>query len=484
MKRDIDDILKQALSPDITPDARLNQRIIHQGKENLIMKRKPNFRVQTAVLTACCVLAVGSATTYAAWKLLGAGDVAREYGDLTLAETFTGEDAILVNETQTYGNFRVTLLGAVGGEAISDYLGQNAAKGNATFYAPSVQYPQLENEHLYTVVAIERADGTPMPDVSADTYGDETFLVSPYIKGLLPHEYNALTMGGSYTEIVIDGVQYRILETDNVELFADRGVYIGVSDGTFYNNDAYTYDEATGEMSRNESYSGLNALFTLPLDPSHADPEAAEAYLQLLAERGQTSGYPVTYHVEAEDFSFSTATVTLPDTLENLARAGQTSGTLHYDEASGQYIFETTAAAETTSDSAPEEDDTQDAFREWVDSMKSGSNTVDQEALLANCAVLPQTVQTCAVTDGKFSYSFDLDGQGGGQGNIKINYAFSEESSAGTMVFLDTNYSLIEGNSDFLSTAKLTTVTLNGDGTVTVAVDVPKEALARYTAEE
>ena len=232
-----------------------------------------------------CVLVVGSVSTYAAWRLLSAGDVVKEYGDLKLAEAFTGKDAVPVNESQICGNYRVTLLGAVSGENISDYLEHGS---NRTFYLSSDgQYLALEDDRLYTVVAIEHADGTPMPATSDDTYGDETFFVSPYIKGLDPRDYNSFTLNGSYTELVIDGVQYRILETTNVELFADRGVYIGVNDGPFYESDAFLYNEATGEITRNESYPGLNALFTLPLDPARADPAAAQAWLDALGQANQ-----------------------------------------------------------------------------------------------------------------------------------------------------------------------------------------------------
>ena len=116
-----------------------------------------------------------------------------------------------------------------------------------------------------------------MPDTSSDAYGEEQFFVSPYVRGLDPVRYNAVTMGGGYSEFVQDGVMYRLVQTDNVEMFADRGIYIGVSSGTFYDVNAYRYDEDSGEMTRNDGYGGANALFVLPVDASKADPEAAAA---------------------------------------------------------------------------------------------------------------------------------------------------------------------------------------------------------------
>ena len=61
--------------------------------------------------------------------------------------------------------------------------------------------------------------------------------------------------------------------------FADRGIYIGVSESMAYDNHAYSYDESSGELNRNESYQGVNALFVLTIDPAKADPEKAAAII-------------------------------------------------------------------------------------------------------------------------------------------------------------------------------------------------------------
>ncbi len=469
MKRDMDDLLKQALSPDMTPDPRLNRRIIqaHQEKENRNMKlnmdlfanntsgandrRRPRFRARTAVAAAICgVLVVGSVSTYAAWRLLSAGEVVKEYGDLKLAEAFTGKDAVLVNESQTDGDYRITLLGAVPGENISDYLNHGS---NKTFYLSSNgQYLALEDDRLYTIVAIEHADGTPMPATSDDAYGDETFFVSPYVKGLDPQNYNSLTMKGSYTELVIDGVQYRILETTNVELFADRGVYIGVNDGTFYENTAFLYDETTGEISRNANYPGLNVLFNLPLDPANADPAAAQAWLNAFGQAAQDAS------------SNASAAIVYSAT-------GDDSGS----SISGQPAQETVSVYGI---------DTIDitTHQNWVSQIATDGKLVDQEALQELCAAIPQTIQTCPVTDNSFAYAWDLNGLGASSGTLRMDYVFPEGSAPGTMVLIGSNFSLdgSESEEDMLRSAKLETALLNEDGTVTVAVYVPKEYLERY----
>jgi len=256
MKHEIDHLLKDALSYKEEPDDRLNQRIIKtvQQKERAHMDKNSNrIRVPAAALLAALVIFAGSATVYAAWKYLTPDQVAEVAEDLKLAEAFRGEDAVAVNEVQECGKYRITLLGIVSGKNLSQYI--------STDYAGN-----LQDNRTYVVTAIENADGTKRPDTSDDDYGKDPFLVSPLIQGLNPKDYNIITMNGSYFEMVEDGIQYRIAECDNVEMFADREVYLCVSDGNFYNIEAYQYDENSGVISRNESYQGVNALFTLPFD--------------------------------------------------------------------------------------------------------------------------------------------------------------------------------------------------------------------------
>ncbi len=275
MKKDIDRILKQALAPEEEPDRWLNQNIIHRAEEMTQMKNRKTSRVPAAILAASITLMIGSAAVLAAARYLNPVQVAQRLEDQKLMEAFQGEDAVLVNETQEYGGYRITLLGAVSGKNISQFLSKD-------------NQGQVLEDRFYAAVAIERADGTPMPDTSDPTYGDEEFYVSPYIKGLEPWNYGLMNMGGGYSTFVQDGIQYRLLDMDNIDIFADRGIYIGASAGTFYDNEAYQYDESTGEITRNEAYDKVNALFTLPLDPAKGDPEAAEAFLRSMEEEDDT----------------------------------------------------------------------------------------------------------------------------------------------------------------------------------------------------
>ena len=118
-----------------------------------------------------------------------------------------------------------------------------------------------------------------MPDTMEDSYGELEFFASPLMGGYQPAFYNIASMSGNYADITEDGVLYRLLECDNVEIFADHTLYLCIAEGVFYNTEAYNYDEVTGEISRNEEYEGLNALFLLPIDVSKADPVKAAEYI-------------------------------------------------------------------------------------------------------------------------------------------------------------------------------------------------------------
>lgn len=272
MKNNMDELLKTALTPMDAPDEKLNNQILSRTKERDFMNNKyQKKKLSVAACFAACMLVMGSVTAVAAYRYLSPKDVAVELEDNKLEQAFQSEDAIYVNETQEGGGYRVTLLGSVAGENISNFLSWD--ENNV-----------VEADKIYTVLAIEHANGTPMPDTSSEEYGEETFLASHYIQGLNPMEYNIMSMGGGYSEFVSDGVQYRLIEMHNIEMFADREIYVGISSGTFYDVDAYHFDAGTGKITRNEEYQGLNALFTLPIDKSKANSEAAKAYLESMNE--------------------------------------------------------------------------------------------------------------------------------------------------------------------------------------------------------
>lgn len=259
MEKELDELLRHALTPMRQPDPGLNRKIYNQAKELRDMKRRAMKRFPAAVLTAALIFGISSLTVFAAWKYLTPENVAEEMKDTKLAEAFLSEDAIIVKETQSYGGYDVIMLGIVSGENLSEYSDAMSDK----------TYP----DKTYAVVAIAKSDGTSVVQEEAE------FFVSPLISGYNPAHYNAASMHGSYTEMTREGILYRLVECDTVEILADHDLYLCISDGNFYNVEAYCYDRETGVISRNTEYDGLNALFDLPLDTEAADPERAAEYM-------------------------------------------------------------------------------------------------------------------------------------------------------------------------------------------------------------
>ena len=77
-----------------------------------------------------------------------------------------------------------------------------------------------------------------------------------------------------------DGVQYQLLECDNLEIFSGMEVWLGVFEQYGEEMSAFNYDDTTGNYSVNKTYKGVKALFELPLDKSKADDKAANEYLE------------------------------------------------------------------------------------------------------------------------------------------------------------------------------------------------------------
>lgn len=178
---------------------------------------------------------------------------------------FKSEDAIEINEMVTTEGYNITFQGVVSGKDISDF------KGSAHEIYP---------DRSYAVISIAKEDGSSMPATSDDDYGETSFFISPLVKGEKPWWCNIVTMHGSYTELVINGIMYRLIECDDIEIFADRGLYLCVSNTSFFSREAYIYNEETGVIGPNPEFNGVNVLFDLPLDTSKANPEIAEQYLQ------------------------------------------------------------------------------------------------------------------------------------------------------------------------------------------------------------
>ncbi len=252
-----------------------------EAEEGLYMEKRKMRRMPAIALTAAILIGAGSLTAYGAYRYLTLSGAVEELGDKALAEAFSGEYATVINETQSYGGYDVTLMGIASGENLSEWV--------------RVSNGMVQSDRTYAMVAIARSDGSPMPDFGELENGDmgRDFFVSPLIQGYDPAFCNIMTMRGNYSEMLSEGVVYRLVECGNVEVFADRELYLCILGGTsFYDRAAYLYNEETGAISRNEAYDGLNALFSLPIDASKADAGKAEALIEGLGMGAGTAGRP------------------------------------------------------------------------------------------------------------------------------------------------------------------------------------------------
>lgn len=294
-------LLKQALSPTVEPSEELNQKIIYQLKENNVMKPVYRKKISVALIAAAITLAM-SVTAFAAWRFLSPKQVAEHLEDKTLAHAFDSKNAIEINKSVVSGGYNFTLHGIVSGEGLSDFGG-------------SAQ--DIHPDRTYAVVSIAKQDGSKMPDTQDEEYGKVPFFISPLIKGQKPWQVNIASMNGGYSEFEVDGVMYRLIECDGVEMFADRGLYLCISTSNFYDIKAFKYNEKTGEVSLNADYRGANALFNLPLDIKKADHEKAEKYLKELLKEPEADSKDA--KEPAIDFEKETANgVVIPESIKKV----------------------------------------------------------------------------------------------------------------------------------------------------------------------
>ncbi len=208
-----------------------------------------------AVLAAACIaLLAVSVSAAVAW--LSPAQVAQEHNQPLLAEAFNGPDAITVNETVESGDFSITLLGLVSGRNL-DVLNQD-----------------LEADHTYSVLALRRLDGTPLDN----SFDFSSYTMTPLVAGCSPAAVNNWTLEAGASGMAKDGVYYYLLDTASIEMFADHTVYMAFYEGMVPNNTIFTV-AGDGTIAFCDDFTGVQALFTLPLDPAKADPAAVEAFL-------------------------------------------------------------------------------------------------------------------------------------------------------------------------------------------------------------
>ncbi|MBQ2705198.1 MAG: hypothetical protein IJF60_00140 [Agathobacter sp.] len=261
-----DNLIKDAFNEKETPSPELNRQILNKAKENLNMKKR---NMKKLVAAACMGLAVvGSVSVYAAYRYLSPAQIAEEVSDNgALAKAFESEDAITVNEIQQTNGYDITFLGLVSGKNLDICVPENVGTG-------------LNKSHTYAAVAVAKSDGMQME------YRD--FCVSPLINGVSFAIANNATLDALLTFFEQDGIMYYLIECDNIEIFANRGVQLGVVDSFGDETDAFVMNEQSGIYEKNVDYEKTNALFSLPLDKEKADDMAAEKYLKELIAKTKT----------------------------------------------------------------------------------------------------------------------------------------------------------------------------------------------------
>ncbi|HJB52603.1 MULTISPECIES: hypothetical protein [Oscillospiraceae] len=221
-------------------------------KEQIIM---PMNRVKKTSLLVAAAVALLAVTVSAAVLWLTPAQVADRVEEPLLAEAFQGEDAIVLYESLTAGDYQITLAGMVSGEDLS---------------VPTDYNGEIINDRTYAVFRVARADGAPLTDYPNLSY-------SPLVDGYHVRCVNAWTLGTTTQQFIEDGVIYCLFDCRNLEMFADHPVRFAIYEGGVPNTDLFSMAE-DGTISLRESVVG--ALFTLPLDARTADPDAARDFVE------------------------------------------------------------------------------------------------------------------------------------------------------------------------------------------------------------
>ena len=223
-------------------------------KENQMMKRA--FFRKPAAIVAAAALLTGLASAAALW--LSPAQAARHAEAPVLAEAFESKDAITVNQSVQSGDYEMTLLGLVSGENLTDWdQGADAS-------------------HTYAVAALRRLDGQPLDN---QTFDFMSFTLTPLVSGYSPQAVNNWTLGSFATGFAHDGLYYYLLDTQDLNLFAHRTVYLAFYQGGAPSNSVFRV-ESDGQIAFREDFEGPKALFALPLDSAKGDPAAADAFVE------------------------------------------------------------------------------------------------------------------------------------------------------------------------------------------------------------
>jgi len=261
MKNNIHDLLTVTFSTEPTIDSKIQADVI----KNIQSRNNQHHSIRRTILIATIYVMVFTAfgvTAYAIYQYLTPTEVATELQQNYLAQAFDGEGAMLINESIEDNDYRITLLGYLPTENLMSY---DEIKS------------ELDNSNkTYIALAIERIDETPMEETS------QSFFITPMIEGVNPITFNTAVLSGGYEGIIHNGIEYRLIHMDSIEIFAKRKIMLAIMSFPFYNASAFNYDESSGHFSKNEDFPGINILFDLPIVDSLGDEKKVNSFIEEL----------------------------------------------------------------------------------------------------------------------------------------------------------------------------------------------------------
>lgn len=229
-------------------------RNMEEEEPQMTFRKSRKWIVTIAAAVAVLMLSVSAAVLW-----LSPSQVAEEIDDPLLAQAFAGENAVLLHESAQAGEYTVTLEGLVSGAGLSNWCSD------------------VEESRTYAVVTVTRTDGTPLTEDDYEVQASRTFTITPLVAGYPPQSVNIFSLNGGCVSFLQDGTAYYVMDTEDVQIFADRTVYLAVYQGFVPSYQQFSLAE-DGTVTMREDVVGC--LFTLPLDPSLADPEAVQAFFE------------------------------------------------------------------------------------------------------------------------------------------------------------------------------------------------------------
>ena len=212
---------------------------------------KKRLAGRAAATAGALILCAG--TVFAAVKYLSPAEVSARLGNEKLERAFSSADAVVINDTRSFEDYNITLLGTVSGKDISD--GKTEEREG-----------EFNPDRTYAALAIERTDGKGAGE-------DGSFAVIPLIKGKSPLEMAALSISGGYSSLYSeDGkTEYIIVDTDNISQLTEESVYLAVqldAPSDIYvdagsDECGFVYDESTGVYRDKEDFDGVCAVFEI-----------------------------------------------------------------------------------------------------------------------------------------------------------------------------------------------------------------------------